>query len=328
MYCLETKECWGRLFGAASFFWRGRELKIGKIAVLVWILLLVCLAASFQVGMVRSGLIFLDTFESGSLDSWSDMNFVGASVVSSIKYNGTYSLKHTIDAGPDWTSSWVNKQISPQTTAYVRAFVYFENLPIGENRFYLQKFSTPNVVEQATAFIDEFKRWSIRCRANGMTLDISNETIPSVVTGKWYCVTLKLTLGSGTSGEVRLYVDDVEVVSKTGIDNITGENVTTITCAWSLLACMAPTQTYTVYKDDFAVSTDYIGLHGNATPSIHSSDVNNDGIVNIQDITIVAIAYMSTPEDDNWNPIADIDNNGKINIVDISIVAKDFGKTV
>ncbi len=303
-------------------------MKIGRTAVLVFVLLLVCLVASFQVGMVQSGLLFLETFESGDLESWSDMNYVGASVVSTVQYNGTYSLKHTIDAGVDWTSSWVNKQIHPQTTAYVRAFVYFENLPVGENRFYLQKFSVPNVVEQATAFVDEFRRWSIRCRANGMTVDISNSTAPSAVTDKWYCVTLKLTLGSGTSGEVRLYVDDVEVVSKTGIDNITGENATTITCAWSLLACMSPTQTYTVYKDDFAVSTDYIGLHDDPTPPMRSSDVNNDGKVNIVDLAIVGRAFGTKPGDPKWNQIADIDNNETINIIDMTLVAKDFGKTV
>ena len=58
-----------------------------------------------------------------------------------------------------------------------------------------------------------------------------------------------------------------------------------------------------------------------------SSDLNKDGKVNIQDITIVAIAYKANPEDPRWNLIADIDKNGVIDILDITKVAIDYGKT-
>ncbi len=58
------------------------------------------------------------------------------------------------------------------------------------------------------------------------------------------------------------------------------------------------------------------------------TDLNKDGKVNIQDITIVAVAYGSKPGDPKWNAIADLDKNGQINIIDISMVAKDYGKTV
>lgn len=58
------------------------------------------------------------------------------------------------------------------------------------------------------------------------------------------------------------------------------------------------------------------------------TDLNKDEKVNIQDITIVAIAYKSKPGDPNWNSIADIDNNEVIDILDITKVAIDYGKTV
>ena len=57
------------------------------------------------------------------------------------------------------------------------------------------------------------------------------------------------------------------------------------------------------------------------------TDINNDGIVNIVDITIVAKAFGTKPGDDRWNETADVDKNGQVNIIDISMVAKDFGKT-
>ncbi len=58
------------------------------------------------------------------------------------------------------------------------------------------------------------------------------------------------------------------------------------------------------------------------------TDLNNDGTVNILDISIVAVAFGSTPEDPNWNEIADLNNDEIVNILDISIVAMDYGKIV
>ncbi len=58
-----------------------------------------------------------------------------------------------------------------------------------------------------------------------------------------------------------------------------------------------------------------------------TGDINNDGVVDIVDIVIVAIAFGSTPEDPNWNPIADLNQDGVIDIVDIVLVAIHFGET-
>jgi parallel beta-helix repeat protein len=57
-------------------------------------------------------------------------------------------------------------------------------------------------------------------------------------------------------------------------------------------------------------------------------DLNNDGTVNILDITIVAKAFRSHQGDAGWNPKADLDNNGVVNIIDLTIVAKNYGKKV
>jgi hypothetical protein len=57
------------------------------------------------------------------------------------------------------------------------------------------------------------------------------------------------------------------------------------------------------------------------------TDLNRDGKVDILDITIVAIAYLSKPGDRYWNATADLDGNGIVNIVDLARVAMDYGKT-
>jgi hypothetical protein len=54
-------------------------------------------------------------------------------------------------------------------------------------------------------------------------------------------------------------------------------------------------------------------------------DVNNDGRVNVLDVSIVATAFGSKPLGTGWNSAADLDNNGIINIVDIAIVATECG---
>jgi len=55
-----------------------------------------------------------------------------------------------------------------------------------------------------------------------------------------------------------------------------------------------------------------------------AGDVNCDGIVNIVDIVLCALAFHSTPTDPNWNPHADLYEDEIINIIDIVIVAIHF----
>ena len=55
-------------------------------------------------------------------------------------------------------------------------------------------------------------------------------------------------------------------------------------------------------------------------------DLNGDGLVNINDLFIVAKAFGSSMGDPKWNPDADVDGNAEINISDLFKVAKQFGK--
>lgn len=52
-----------------------------------------------------------------------------------------------------------------------------------------------------------------------------------------------------------------------------------------------------------------------------SKDLNNDGIVDIRDLSIVAKAFGSKQGDTNWNPDADLNKDGTINIIDLNMVA-------
>jgi len=56
-------------------------------------------------------------------------------------------------------------------------------------------------------------------------------------------------------------------------------------------------------------------------------DANGDGIINISDFGILAVAFVSTPSDSNWDARADFDRNGIVNISDFGLLAVNFMKT-
>lgn len=57
-------------------------------------------------------------------------------------------------------------------------------------------------------------------------------------------------------------------------------------------------------------------------------DVNNDHVVNIVDVSLVACSYNSHLGEENWNIVCDLNNDEVIDILDITLVAVDYGKTV
>jgi hypothetical protein len=61
--------------------------------------------------------------------------------------------------------------------------------------------------------------------------------------------------------------------------------------------------------------------------SLASADVNRDGVIDIFDVVIVAVAFASKPGDFNWNQIADINNDEIVDIFDMVVVALHFGET-
>ena len=62
-------------------------------------------------------------------------------------------------------------------------------------------------------------------------------------------------------------------------------------------------------------------------PSVRG-DVNFDGIIDIIDVVIWAIAFGSKPGDSNWNSVVDLKLDNVIDIFDGVIIGVNFGKTV
>ncbi len=56
------------------------------------------------------------------------------------------------------------------------------------------------------------------------------------------------------------------------------------------------------------------------------TDLNSDGITDIDDINLAAESFASTLGHDRWNPDADIDEDGYVGIKDIIAIALEFGQ--
>jgi len=128
--------------------------------------------------------------------------------------------------------------------------------------------------------------------------------------------------------DVTVYYNSTPIETKT-VTNLDVGTTIMLTFQWN---------TTTVPKGNYTISASATIIEGETDTADNTyidgwvfktilGDVNGDRKVNIIDITLVAVAFKTTPTDPKWNPNADINNDNTINILDISKVAKEFGKT-
>lgn len=67
-----------------------------------------------------------------------------------------------------------------------------------------------------------------------------------------------------------------------------------------------------------------------ATPTavISTGDFNNDGVINMLDVVILAKAFNSARGDGRYNPLYDLNNDGAISMSDVVIIARKFNTVV
>ncbi len=143
-----------------------------------------------------------------------------------------------------------------------------------------------------------------------VTVDVANTGTYS----ETFNITVFLNITSVSSQSVTL-------ASQTyAIFNITCDTADLAQGNYTLIA-VADTVPSETYLADNEVTDGWIGITilGDLTPEF--------GVIDIFDITVVAIAFNSQPADPNWNAHADINNDGLVDIFDIVVVALHFGET-
>jgi hypothetical protein len=81
----------------------------------------------------------------------------------------------------------------------------------------------------------------------------------------------------------------------------------------------------TIPVETFGNRADNVVRVANAIHLYPLGDVNQDGAINIVDISIANLGYGATPGNPRWNPFANITGSGVISIVDINYISYRYG---
>jgi len=210
--------------------------------------------------------IFKDYFASGDYSKWSIVSGIDnnpPTITSEIAYRGAYCSKHTIpiDATKyrDCYAYKLNLSL-PVTGVYMRSFIRIPVLPsLGKALEYVlgtAHYVGPDFFHlKIENHLVDGLRWDMRYRNSGALFDITSIT-PPILADKWYLIEGYLVQNAG-AGIARFYINECNVLEKTGIDNVTGE--TPVDFLFINCGMDTPDKEYTIYFDVPKVSDEYIG---------------------------------------------------------------------
>jgi len=129
--------------------------------------------------------------------------------------------------------------------------------------------------------------------------------------------------------DVTLYYETTPISTRTVHDLPIGQN-TTLLFTW-ITTGLPPCANYTLNAEAETVpyemdTADNTFTDGKIRIKL-MGDVNGDCIVDLYDLTAVALAFSASPGDPNWNPETDLNGDGTIDIFDIVIVVVNYGRT-
>lgn len=110
---------------------------------------------------------------------------------------------------------------------------------------------------------------------------------------------------------------------------LTSRNFTVITFTWNTTGFALGNYTISAYAWPVPSETDLADntyVDGWVIVAI-LGDVNGDGIVDIFDCVVIALAFGSTPTSPGWNPNADVNGDNIVDIFDLVVVALHFAET-
>jgi subtilisin family serine protease len=128
---------------------------------------------------------------------------------------------------------------------------------------------------------------------------------------------------------VTAYYDTTSIETKTVTNLAPGANVT-LTFSWNTKGVQSA-MNYTISAEASTVPGETDTADNKLTDGTVRiklmGDINDDGKVDIKDLTLLIKAFGSYPSHPRWNPDADLNGDGKVDIKDLIKLLKNFGKT-
>ena len=191
---------------------------------------------------------------------------LSSSVQTATKANDTYAMKVAVADGAGENGACEYKDLgSSDTSVDARVYLRLSALPKNGSIVEIFGFSSGGWLPKAVGTridivnVNGTVEWRLNYNNNGWQSAYSG----SITAGAWYSVEVKLVLGSGT-GETHLYVNGVELVSKTGLSNVASGNSVRY---FSLgVDDEVGGNTLNVFFDSVVVSDAYIGPDPTSTP--------------------------------------------------------------
>lgn len=164
---------------------------------------------------------------------------------------------------------------------------------------------------------------------------IRDVTPSKTVVGQGYSLQINVTIENWDYTEsfnVTAYYNDTIIILPSGKNRttttITSGNSTTVTFTWNSTGVAKGNYTMSAYATPVPGETETTDntLAGGVVTVVMVGDVNNDGLVDITDVAMVAYAYDSKPGHPRWHPNLDVNSDNIIDITDVAIVAYEYGK--
>lgn len=165
--------------------------------------------------------LFEDQFETGDFSAWTG-NVAQVSVVNTTSHHGSYCAKlansGTADSACYKTFGTTYNMINGRVYAKVASIPLADGGWLSLLGFHMTGVVTNGVAYAGLANSGGIIKWFLKYRTFPGTWGTAYSATPTIDLNQWYCLEIK-HVGSPVAGEDRLYIDGVEVIAITGLNN-------------------------------------------------------------------------------------------------------------
>jgi hypothetical protein len=264
-----------------------------------------------------SAYIFEDNFDSADFSEWSGIRISSgevAQVVDTFAAQNGYCVRFATNGRSRSEYAYCYKTVDVEEVWVYGEFYISWGLPLvsdGDRAYFIRLMSGQDYV--ASVGIERHEgsdMWVLRSR-DGLEWAAPAYLSMPVEMKCWYTLGLHWKKHS-TLGVSEAYINRLRVLLIGNVDTARLGNVSQIN--FGLMSTMDEGKRLSIYGDFFSFY------------NIVPWDLNQDRRINTQDLSIMAVAYSSKPQDTNWDPRADINEDGRVTMVDLIIVTNHYGE--